>query len=192
MSLQKIILFASGSGSNVEKICEHFEKEENVSIELLICNNPNAKVLTKILSHSIKSMVLDYETFYHSSFLQKKLLKINPTLIVLAGFLWKIPKDIVEIFPNKIINIHPALLPKFGGKGMYGMNIHKAVIEKKEKKSGITIHYVNKSYDEGEIIFQKEINIKKNETFEELAAKVLKLEHEFYPKVICQILENER
>ena len=176
----------------MEKICEHFKKEENVSIELLICNNPNAKVLTKILSHSIKSMVLDYETFYHSSFLQKKLLKINPTLIVLAGFLWKIPKDIVEIFPNKIINIHPALLPKFGGKGMYGMNIHKAVIEKKEKKSGITIHYVNKSYDEGEIIFQKEINIKKNETFEELAAKVLKLEHEFYPMVICQILENER
>ena len=192
LSLKKIILFASGSGSNVEKICEHFEKEKNVSIELLICNNPNAKVLTKILGYPTQSMVLDYESFYNSSALKKKLLMINPNLIVLAGFLWKIPKDIVEIFPNKIINIHPALLPKFGGKGMYGINIHNAVIQKKEKKSGITIHYVNKTYDEGEIIFQKAINIKKNETSEGLASRVLKLEHEFFPKIISQLLENER
>ena len=192
MSLKKIILFASGSGSNVEKICEHFEKEKNVSIELLICNNPNAKVLKKTRSHSVQSLVLDHESFYNSSILKKKILKINPNLIVLAGFLWKIPKDLVEIFPNKIINVHPALLPKFGGKGMYGMNIHNAVIQKKEKKSGITIHYVNKSYDEGEIIFQKAINIKNNETSEELASRILKLEHEFLPKIIRQTLENER
>lgn len=192
LSLKKIILFASGSGSNVEKICEHFEKEKNVSIELLICNNPNAKVLTKILSHSIQSMVLDYESFHNSSILKKKLLKIKPDLIVLAGFLWKIPKDIVEIFPNKIINIHPALLPKYGGKGMYGINIHNAVIQNKEKKSGITIHYVNQSYDEGEVIFQKSINIKKNETSVELASRILRLEHEFFPKIISQVLENER
>ena len=188
---KKIILFASGSGSNVEKICEYFEKQENVSVELLICNNLKAKVLLKARKYDINSLIIDQESFYNSSIVLKKILNIQPRLIVLAGFLWKIPKNLIKSFPNKIINIHPALLPKFGGKGMYGMNIHNAVIDKKEKKSGITIHYVNQNYDEGEIIFQKTIDIKKNETSKELSLRIQKQEHEFFPKIIHKILKNE-
>lgn len=188
---KKIILFASGSGSNVEKICEYFEKQENVSVELLICNNLKAKVLLKARKYDINSLIIDQESFYNSSIVLKKILNIQPRLIVLAGFLWKIPKNLIKSFPNKIINIHPALLPKFGGKGMYGMNIHNAVIDKKEKKSGITIHYVNQNYDEGDIIFQKTIDIKKNETSKELSLRILKQEHEFFPKIIHKILKNE-
>ena len=188
---KKIILFASGSGSNVEKICEYFEKQENVSVELLISNNLKAKVLLKARKYDINSLIIDQESFYNSSIVLKKILNIQPRLIVLAGFLWKIPKNLIKSFPNKIINIHPALLPKFGGKGMYGMNIHNAVIDKKEKKSGITIHYVNQNYDEGEIVFQKTIDIKKNETSKELSLRILKQEHEFFPKIIHKILKNE-
>ena len=188
---KKIILFASGSGSNVEKICEYFEKQENVSVELLICNNLKAKVLLKARKYDINSLIIDQESFYNSSIVLKKILNIQPRLIVLAGFLWKIPKNLIKSFPNKIINIHPALLPKFGGKGMYGMNIHNAVIDKKEKKSGITIHYVNQNYDEGDIIFQKTIDIKKNETSKELSLRILKQEHDFFPKIIHKILKNE-
>ena len=190
MNLKKIILFASGSGSNAEKICNYFEKKKNVSLELLVCNNPNAKVLKKTNKYFINSMIIDYESFYNSSAVLEKILNINPSLIVLAGFLWKIPEKLIKAFPEKIINIHPALLPKFGGKGMYGINIHNAVIEKKETKSGITIHYVNKNYDEGEVIFQKTIDIKKNETPEELSSRILKLEHNFFPRIINQVLES--
>ena len=190
LNLKKIILFASGSGSNAEKICKYFKKKKNVSLELLICNNPNAKVLKKTNKYFINSMIIDYESFYNSSAVLEKILNINPSLIVLAGFLWKIPEKLIKAFPEKIINIHPALLPKFGGKGMYGINIHNAVIEKKETKSGITIHYVNKNYDEGEVIFQKTIDIKKNETPEELSSRILKLEHNFFPRIINQVLES--
>ncbi|MAV04838.1 MAG: phosphoribosylglycinamide formyltransferase [Flavobacteriaceae bacterium] len=190
LNLKKIILFASGSGSNAEKICKYFEKKKNVSLELLVCNNPNAKVLKKTNKYFINSMIIDYESFYNSSAVLEKILNINPSLIVLAGFLWKIPEKLIKAFPEKIINIHPALLPKFGGKGMYGINIHNAVIEKKETKSGITIHYVNKNYDEGEVIFQKTIDIKKNETPEELSSRILKLEHNFFPRIINQVLES--
>ena len=190
LNLKKIILFASRSGSNAEKICKYFEKKKNVSLELLVCNNPNAKVLKKTNKYFINSMIIDYESFYNSSAVLEKILNINPSLIVLAGFLWKIPEKLIKAFPEKIINIHPALLPKFGGKGMYGINIHNAVIEKKETKSGITIHYVNKNYDEGEVIFQKTIDIKKNETPEELSSRILKLEHNFFPRIINQVLES--
>ena len=190
LNLKKIIFFGSRSGSNAEKICKYFEKKKNVSLELLVCNNPNAKVLKKTNKYFINSMIIDYESFYNSSAVLEKILNINPSLIVLAGFLWKIPEKLIKAFPEKIINIHPALLPKFGGKGMYGINIHNAVIEKKETKSGITIHYVNKNYDEGEVIFQKTIDIKKNETPEELSSRILKLEHNFFPRIINQVLES--
>ena len=190
LNLKKIILFASGSGSNAEKICKYFEKKKSVSMDLLICNNPKANVLKKTKKYFINSLIIDHETFYNSSDVLEKILNLNPSLIVLAGFLWKIPEKLINSFPEKIINIHPALLPKFGGKGMYGIRIHNAVIEKKEKKSGITIHYVNKNYDEGEIIFQKTIYVKKNETPEELSSRILKLEHYFFPRIINQVLEN--
>lgn len=139
---------------------------------------------------NLKSMIIDKESFYKSSSVLSKILTIKPDLIVLAGFLWKIPSNIIKAFPNKIINIHPALLPKYGGKGMFGMNVHNSVIENQETKSGITIHYVNEKYDEGAIIFQKEIDIQKTETPLTLSKKILKKEHLFFPRIIQKVLNN--
>ena len=189
--LKKIILFASGSGTNVEAIVKYFAKEIQVSIELLVCNNLKAKVVQKAKAFKINTLIVNRETFYDSHETLTVISKIKPDLIVLAGFLWKIPGYLTEVYTNKIINIHPALLPKFGGKGMYGINIHKKVIEQNEIQSGITIHYVNKNYDEGEVIFQKAINIKTDETAEELSLRILKLEHKFFPLTIHKLLKIE-
>lgn len=189
--MKKIILFASGSGSNVEAIVKYFAKEIQVSIELLVCNNLKAKVVQKAKGFKINTLIVNRETFYDSHETLTVISKIKPDLIVLAGFLWKIPGYLTEVYTNKIINIHPALLPKFGGKGMYGINIHKKVIEQNEIQSGITIHYVNKNYDEGEVIFQKAINIKTDETAEELSLRILKLEHKFFPLTIHKLLKIE-
>ncbi|MBC8298686.1 MAG: phosphoribosylglycinamide formyltransferase [Pelagibacterales bacterium] len=190
MNTKKIILFASGSGSNFEEICKHFEDKKQFSIDLLICNNSKARALNKAKAYGIKTLLINKESFYKTSSTLDKILKITPDLIVLAGFLWKIPTKIIDKFPNKIINIHPALLPDYGGKGMYGMNIHKAVIENNETKSGITIHFVNKNYDEGKILFQKAINLEGTESSESLSRKILKLEHKFFPKIIEKALNN--
>ena len=162
----------------------HLIESKNVGIKYIFL------IILAGLMLFINSLIIDYESFYNSSAVLEQILNINPSLIVLAGFLWKIPEKLIKAFPEKIINIHPALLPKFGGKGMYGINIHNAVIEKKETKSGITIHYVNKNYDEGEVIFQKTIDIKKNETPQELSSRILKLEHNFFPRIINQVLES--
>lgn len=190
MNSKKIILFASGSGSNFKKICEYFKNDNTVSIELLISNNPKAKALQIAESFNIKTLVIDKQSFYDSHKTLMSVLKINPSLIVLAGFLWKIPSVFIAKFTNKIINIHPALLPKFGGKGMYGMHVHNAVIINKEIESGITIHYVNENYDEGSIIFQKKIKILKSEDSLEISKRILKLEHEFFPIIIQKVLNN--
>ncbi|MDA7810132.1 phosphoribosylglycinamide formyltransferase [Flavobacteriaceae bacterium] len=190
MNSKKIILFASGSGSNFKKICEYFKNDNTVSIELLISNNPKAKALQIAESFNIKTLVIDKQSFYNSDKALMRVLKINPSLIVLAGFLWKIPSVFIVKFTNKIINIHPALLPKFGGKGMYGMHVHNAVIINKEIESGITIHYVNENYDEGSIIFQKKIKILKSEDSLEISKRILKLEHEFFPIIIQKVLNN--
>lgn len=190
MNSKKIILFASGSGSNFKKICEYFKNDNTVSIELLISNNPKAKALQIAESFNIKTLVIDKQSFYDSDKALINVLKINPSLIVLAGFLWKIPSAFIAKFANKIINIHPALLPKFGGKGMYGMHVHNAVIINKEIESGITIHYVNENYDEGSIIFQKKIKILKSEDSLEISKRILKLEHEFFPIIIQKVLNN--
>ena len=190
MNSKKIILFASGSGSNFKKICEYFKNDNTVSIELLISNNPKAKALQIAQSFNIKTLVIDKQSFYDSDKALINVLKINPSLIVLAGFLWKIPSVFIVKFTNKIINIHPALLPKFGGKGMYGMHVHNAVIINKEIESGITIHYVNENYDEGSIIFQKKIKILKSEDSLEISKRILKLEHEFFPIIIQKVLNN--
>ena len=190
MNSKKIILFASGSGSNFKKICEYFKNDNTVSIELLISNNPKAKALQIAQSFNIKTLVIDKQSFYDSHKTLMSVLKINPSLIVLAGFLWKIPSVFTAKFTNKIINIHPALLPKFGGKGMYGMHVHNAVIINKEIESGITIHYVNENYDEGSIIFQKKIKILKSEDSLEISKRILKLEHEFFPIIIQKVLNN--
>ena len=190
MNSKKIILFASGSGSNFKKICEYFKNDNTVSIELLISNNPKAKALQIAQSFNIKTLVIDKQSFYDSGKALINVLKINPSLIVLAGFLWKIPPAFIAKFTNKIINIHPALLPKFGGKGMYGMHVHNAVIINKEIESGITIHYVNENYDEGSIIFQKKIKILKSDDSLEISKRILKLEHEFFPIIIQKVLNN--
>tara|TARA_B110001450_G_scaffold34842_1_gene30315 strand:+ start:1012 stop:1587 length:576 start_codon:yes stop_codon:yes gene_type:complete len=190
LNSKKIILFASGSGSNFKKICEYFKNDNTVSIELLISNNPKAKALQIAESFNIKTLVIDKQSFYDSGKALINVLKINPSLIVLAGFLWKIPSAFIAKFANKIINIHPALLPKFGGKGMYGMHVHNAVIINKEIESGITIHYVNENYDEGSIIFQKKIKILKSDDSLEISKRILKLEHEFFPIIIQKVLNN--
>lgn len=190
MNSKKIISFASGSGSNFKKICEYFKNDNTVSIELLISNNPKAKALQIAESFNIKTLVIDKQSFYDSDKALINVLKINPSLIVLAGFLWKIPSAFIAKFANKIINIHPALLPKFGGKGMYGMHVHNAVIINKEIESGITIHYVNENYDEGSIIFQKKIKILKSDDSLEISKRILKLEHEFFPIIIQKVLNN--
>ncbi|KRO90438.1 MAG: phosphoribosylglycinamide formyltransferase [Cryomorphaceae bacterium BACL29 MAG-121220-bin8] len=185
---KKVVLFASGSGSNVQKICEYFQNHSTIKVVRLYCNNPKALVLEKAKAFEIDYTLFTKKELLDSDVLLKELVNVDPDLIVLAGFLLKIPKKITKKFYNKIINIHPALLPKFGGKGMYGMNIHDAVISEKESKTGISIHYVNEKYDDGVNIFQKEISVKKSDTSGTLSRRVLKLEHEYFSKTIEKIL----
>lgn len=187
---KKVIIFASGSGSNALKIFEYFNNNQNIIIDSIYCNNPRANVINVFQKLSIKTVLFNKKELYESTFLET-IKNTNPDLIVLAGFLLKIPEKMVCAFENRIINIHPSLLPKYGGKGMYGLNIHKEVILNKEKFSGLTIHYVNKEYDKGAVIFQKKIKINEKETPESLSSKVLKLEHENYPLIIEKILNNE-
>lgn len=185
--MKKIVLFASGSGSNAEKIIKHFDKKSNVNVISIITNNPNAKVLDIAKKYSITAKIISKQQLEQQE-LVDYLINLQPNLIVLAGFLLKFPKSIIEKFPNKIINIHPALLPKYGGKGMYGINVHKAVLENNETETGITIHYVNENYDEGEFIFQKAINIENCQSAEEIAQKVLELEHLCFSEVIENLI----
>jgi len=187
---KKVIIFASGSGSNALKIFEYFNNNQNVIIDSVYCNNPKANVINVFQKLKIKTVLFNKKDLCESTFLES-IRNSNPQLIVLAGFLLKIPEKMISAFKNRIINIHPSLLPKYGGKGMYGLNIHKEVIFNKEKFSGLTIHYVNKEYDKGAIIFQKKIHINKEETPESLSSKILKLEHENYPLIIEKLLKDE-
>lgn len=187
---KRVIIFASGSGSNALKIFEYFNNNQNIIIDSIYCNNPRANVINVFQKLNIKTVLFNKKELYERAFLEA-IISTNPDLIVLAGFLLKIPEKMVSAFENRIINIHPSLLPKYGGKGMYGLNIHKEVLLNKEKFSGLTIHYVNKEYDKGAVIFQKKIKINEKETPESLSSKVLKLEHENYPLIIEKILNNE-
>ena len=189
MKKKKIVVFASGSGSSFQALCEFFKNSEDPEISFLICNNKIAPVLKKADKHKVKTMIIDKTIFESPEFL-RKLIKSNINLIVLAGFLWKVPLKIVESFKNKIINIHPSLLPKYGGKGMYGINVHNEVIRNNEKRSGFTIHYVNEEYDEGDIIFQKSLEIETSNP-NELSKQILKLEHKHYPIIIKKILDAQ-
>jgi phosphoribosylglycinamide formyltransferase-1 len=185
--MKRILFFASGNGTNVENVIYHFKDRNDIKIAGVFCNNPEAKVLEKVKPQNIFTYVFD-KTDLNEGLVLKKINELQPDLIVLAGFLWKMPDAIVHEYPNKIINIHPALLPKYGGKGMYGMHVHKAILENKEKETGITIHYVNEHYDEGKFIFQQKVSIEGCRTPEAIAAKVQELEHEYFPKVIAQLL----
>ncbi len=189
--MKKIALFASGSGSNVQNIADFFSKHESIQIDCVLCNNPNAYVLQRSKNMGVDTYIFDRDDFYESQNVLDYLLNRNVDFIVLAGFLWLIPSYLIEAYPNKIINIHPALLPKFGGKGMYGMRVHKSVVEAKEKESGITIHYVNENYDEGNIIFQARCDVLEQDKPEDVANKVHQLEYEYFPKIILKVIEEE-
>ena len=181
--MKKIVIFASGSGTNAENIIKYFENKEIGTVVAVFTNNPDAKVIERAKKLHLPTEIFSKAELFESKVLQK-LNAIQPDLIVLAGFLLKLPENIIESYPNKIINIHPALLPKYGGKGMYGMNVHKAIVENKEKETGITIHFVNENYDEGNIIFQKKVTVLITDTPEVVAEKIHELEQENFPIVI--------
>lgn len=185
------MLFASGNGSNVENIIHYFKNNSNVSVVGVFSNNQHAKVLERAKNHNIYSESFTNIELNDGTVFQK-IAELNPDLIVLAGFLLKFPDTIINAFPNKVINIHPALLPKYGGKGMYGNHVHQAILDNKEKETGITIHFVNEHYDEGEFIFQKELNIKNCRTSEEIATKVQELEHKHFPEIIEVLLTQNQ
>jgi phosphoribosylglycinamide formyltransferase 1 len=187
--MKKIVIFASGSGTNAENIIKYFENKAIATVVAIFTNNPNAKVIERANKFQIPIEVFSKEELNKGKILQI-LLDYAPDLIVLAGFLLKMPESIIESFPDKIINIHPALLPKYGGKGMYGMNVHKAVVENIEKETGITIHYVNENYDEGNIIFQKKVTVLVSDTPEVVAEKIHELEQQFFPAVIDDLLTS--
>ncbi|SKB50408.1 phosphoribosylglycinamide formyltransferase-1 [Salegentibacter holothuriorum] len=188
---KKIVVFASGSGTNAENIIKFFKKSSDASVVAVFSNKRSAKVLKRAHDLNVKALHFDRDALYNSYDVLHILEDLSPDLIVLAGFMWIFPEDILKQFPGKIVNIHPALLPKYGGKGMYGMNVHKAIIENKEKESGISIHFVNENYDEGEVIFQAKTNISEEDTPETLAAKIHKLEYKHFPEIIQQLLQKK-
>lgn len=182
-----IAIFASGSGTNAQNIAEYFENNPKINVQLILSNNKNAYVLNRAESLGIKSVTFDRKSFYETDEILQILKSEQIDFLILAGFLWLVPINLLKSFPNKIINIHPALLPKFGGKGMYGMKVHEAVVESKEKETGITIHYVNEKYDDGEIIFSAKFQVSGTDTAETVAEKIHKLEYEHFPKIIDKI-----
>lgn len=186
--MKNIVLFASGSGSNVENIIRYFRGNPNITVAAVFANKRNAKVLDRCDVLKVNALYFNRPAFHENDLVRDILKSIDPDLIVLAGFLWKIPKNIIQAFPDKIINIHPALLPKYGGKGMYGSKVHEAVKANRETETGITIHYVNENYDEGSIIHQEKVAISSEDNPDTIAAKVHKLEYEHYPQVIEKLV----
>lgn len=187
---KRIAIFASGSGSNAQKIMEHFKYSDGAEVALVLSNNPEAFVLQRADNFEIPTHVFDRHDFYESNEVVDLLKRLDIDLVVLAGFLWLVPDNLLKAFPNKIINIHPALLPKFGGKGMYGDRVHKAVLEAGEEEHGITIHFVNENFDEGEVIYQAKFRVEPGDTLEIIKFNGQQLEHLHYPKVIENLLKK--
>lgn len=192
MKPKQIVLLASGSGSNVENIATYFEHNPNITIAAVLTNKRDAKVIDRCNRLNINALFFNKQAFYESDCILNILKSLEPDLVILAGFLWKIPQNLVMAFPNQIINIHPALLPKYGGKGMYGMNVHKAVKENKDAETGVTIHYVNENYDEGAIIHQAKVSVLPEDSVNTIADKVHLLEYEYFPKVIEELLTTKK
>lgn len=186
--MKKIAIFASGSGTNAENIIKTFSNTSKISVELILSNKKDAYVLERAQKYGIDTFVFSGKELRETDKVLQKLQEYEIDFIVFAGFLLMIPQHIINAFPQKIINIHPALLPKYGGKGMYGEHVHKAVIENKELESGITIHYVNEQYDEGAIIFQAKCPVCENETQATLAEKIHRLEYEHFPRIIEEVV----
>ncbi|MDF1550924.1 MAG: phosphoribosylglycinamide formyltransferase [Bacteroidales bacterium] len=182
--MSNIAIFASGSGTNAENLIQYFSGNKLVTVKLVLSNKADAYVHERAKLHQIASVSFNRDQFYNTDYVLRLLADNQIDIIILAGFLWLVPNSLIQAYPNKIINIHPALLPKYGGKGMYGMKVHEAIIKNGEKESGITIHFVNDKYDDGEIIAQVKCKIEPDETPESLANKIHLLEYEHFPKVI--------
>jgi len=189
-SKKRIAIFASGSGSNAQKIMEHFKNNAYAEVALILTNNPEAYVLQRADNFEIPTHIFNRKEFYQSDQIIQLLEKLKIDLIVLAGFLWLVPQNLLNGFQKRIINIHPALLPNYGGKGMYGDFVHQAVLSAKEKESGITIHFIDDKFDEGEIIQQFRFKIEPEDQLEHIRFKIQQLEHQHYPKVIEQVLKR--
>lgn len=187
---KRIVIFASGSGSNTENIIKYFQRTQFAEVVLVLSNKKDAKVLERAGKLNVEAASFTKDELFSDEAILKILKASKPDLIVLAGFLLKFPEIIIKEFPNKIINIHPALLPKYGGKGMYGKFVHESVLKNKESETGISIHYVNENYDEGAIISQKKVKLSETETPETIAEKVHSLEYEWFPKIIEELLQN--
>lgn len=183
-----MVIFASGHGSNALNIIEHFKSNPEVEVKAVFCNNPNAEVISKVRNQNIEVILFNKKQLLQTDFVLNHLKDISPDLIILAGFLLKIPEHIIEYFPQNIVNIHPSLLPKYGGKGMYGDHVHRAVLKNNENESGISIHYVNAVYDDGQIIAQFKTPIDDNDDINSLKAKIKALEQKHFPKTIAKVL----
>ncbi len=186
----RIAVFASGNGTNAENLITYFQKSDLARIVLVLSNNKDAKVLDRAKRLNVNTLDFTREEFYKTNDIVDTILK-KVDFVILAGFLWRIPESLIEMFPNRIVNIHPALLPKYGGKGMYGMRVHEAVKDNCEKETGISIHYVNEQYDEGGIIFQKKITISPQDSPEQIAGRIHKLEYKYFPIVIGNLLRAD-
>lgn len=187
---KRIAIFASGSGSNAQKLMEHFKRNPEAEVVLILTNNPQAYVLQRADNFEVPSHIFTRHEFFETDDVIRLLKNLQVDLIVLAGFLWLIPESLLKAFPNKIINLHPALLPKYGGKGMYGDHVHKAIMDAKEEESGITIHFVNEQFDEGEIIHQSKFKIEPGDNLEMIKFKGQQLEHLHFPKVVEALLKK--
>ncbi|WP_448701655.1 phosphoribosylglycinamide formyltransferase [Mucilaginibacter sp. AW1-3] len=187
---KRIAIFASGSGSNAQKIMEHFKRSSAAEVSLVLTNNPEAYVLQRADNFEIPSHIFDRHEFYETDNIIRLLKNLQIDLVVLAGFLWLVPQSLLQAFPNKIINIHPSLLPKYGGKGMYGDRVHNAILAAGEEESGITIHFVNEQFDEGEIIHQSRFRIDAGDDLEMVKFKGQQLEHAHFAKVIEGLLKK--
>ena len=190
LTSKKIVIFASGSGSNAENLAKYFEHRDDVSVAYILSNNKDAYVLERAHKLHIPSRVFTRNEFYSSHEIVDLLKELSIDLIVLAGFLWLVPSQLVAAYPKRIVNIHPALLPKFGGKGMYGQRVHQAVVDNHEMESGITIHYVNEHYDDGDIIYQARCSVLPSDTADDVAKKVHQLEYAHFPQVIDMVLKQ--
>lgn len=190
--MTKVAIFASGSGSNAQRITEYFQGHPSVKIDVIFTNNQEAYVIERAKKMGIPYIIFNRKDLYDTGTVMEELKRRDIGFIILAGFLWLVPPAIIRAFPGRIVNIHPALLPDYGGKGMYGEYVHKAVVANKEKISGITIHYVNEHYDQGDIIFQARCPVTPQDTHDTLASKIHSLEYEHFPRVIEEVITNAK
>ncbi len=188
--MKRIAVFASGSGTNAQNLIRYYHNSQVARVTLVMVNNPRAGAIVRAHSLDVPVVVFSRTQLYKDGFVLKTLGDNDIDFIVLAGFLWLVPEDIINAYPKRIVNIHPALLPDFGGKGMYGDRVHRAVLESGQTQSGITIHYVNDRYDDGDIIFQATCPVLPDDTVDTLAERVHKLEYEHYPRVVEQLIQN--